>query len=178
MIMLERINLILKSRNLNAAQFADEIGVQRSSVSHILTGRNNASLDFLLKVLARYPEIDTDWLLTGKGVMVRSSVTSPTNKKETKNGEATNALSNTTSKEIPMDLFRQPIDIMNDIKEIDIEKNDPVRVVDNQTQPSIKPEEQQKKPDEMVNKATSARQIEKIVIFYSDKTFTDYKPEN
>ena len=82
--MLERINLILKSRNLNAAQFADEIGVQRSSVSHILTGRNNASLDFLLKVLTRYPEIDTDWLLTGKGVMVRSSSLSSKNISEVK----------------------------------------------------------------------------------------------
>src|ERR1035437_50515 len=98
--MLERINLILKSRNLNAAQFADEIGVQRSSVSHILTGRNNASLDFLLKVLTRYPEIDTDWLLTGKGVMVRSSALSSSNKVERKNDESTTTKSETTPKEI------------------------------------------------------------------------------
>ena len=176
--MLERINLILKSRNLNAAQFADEIGVQRSSVSHILTGRNNASLDFLLKVLTRYPEIDTDWLLTGKGVMVRSSSLSSKNNSEAKMIETPFATSIPSDKEVPADLFRQPIDISEDIKEKNIVKEETTAEVNTQNQLFTKTEEQQKMPDEMVNKTISARQIARIVIFYSDKTFTDYKPEN
>ena len=176
--MLERINLILKSRNLNAAQFADEIGVQRSSVSHILTGRNNASLDFLLKVLTRYPEIDTDWLLTGKGVMVRSSALSSSNRIERKNDEPTTTKSETTPKEIPVDLFRQNVAIREEIREDKSNKEEIKTEVVIEKQPIIRTEEQQKEPDEVVIKATSIRQIEKIVIFYSDKTFTDYKPEN
>jgi len=176
--MLERINLILKSRNLNAAQFADEIGVQRSSVSHILTGRNNASLDFLLKVLTRYPEIDTDWLLTGKGVMVRSSSLSSKNLSEAKMNETTKAKSIPSIMDIPVDLFRQPIDINEEIKEKNIVKEEKKPEIDDQNQLFMKIEGQQKMPDEMVNKTISARQINRIVIFYSDKTFTDYKPEN
>jgi transcriptional regulator with XRE-family HTH domain len=176
--MLERINLILKSRNLNAAQFADEIGVQRSSVSHILTGRNNASLDFLLKVLTRYPEIDTDWLLTGKGVMVRSSSSCSKNISEAKMNETTHATSIPSIMDIPVDLFRQPTVIREEIKGKDIDKDEKITEIDNQNQLFIKKEEQQKMPDEIVNKTISARQIDRIVIFYSDKTFTDYKPEN
>ncbi len=67
--MIERIQLILKTKNLSPSQFADEIKVQRSGVSHILSGRNNPSLDFITKVLKTYPEIDADWLLFGKGQM-------------------------------------------------------------------------------------------------------------
>src|ERR1035437_6779646 len=176
--MLERINLILKSRNLNAAQFADEIGVQRSSVSHILTGRNNASLDFLLKVLTRYPEIDTDWLLTGRSVMVRSSSLSYKNISEEKLKETTKATSVPSMMDIPIDLFRQPVDIREEIKENNIVKEEKTSEIDDQNQLFIKIEGQQKMPDEMVDKTISARQIDRIVIFYSDKTFTDYKPGN
>ena len=176
--MLERINLILKSRNLNAAQFADEIGVQRSSVSHILTGRNNASLDFLLKVLTRYPEIDTDWLLTGKGVMVRSSSFSSKNISEVKKDETANSISIPADMEVPADLFRQPVDIREEIKENKIAKEEKTPDVDTQNQLFMKIEGQEKMPDEMVVKPISVRQIDRIVIFYSDKTFTDYKPGN
>ena len=69
--MIDRIQLILKSKNLSSSQFADEIQVQRSSVSHILTGRNKPSLDFVSKILSSYPEINSDWLLFGKGQMIK-----------------------------------------------------------------------------------------------------------
>lgn len=67
--MIDRINLILKTKNLTAKQFAEEIGVQPSGMSHILSGRNNPSLDFVMKVMKRYPEIDINWLMNGKGEM-------------------------------------------------------------------------------------------------------------
>src|SRR5690606_15634735 len=51
----------------SAAAFADKIGVQRSSISHILSGRNKPSLDFILKILAAYPDVELYWLLNGKG---------------------------------------------------------------------------------------------------------------
>jgi len=71
--MVDRIQLILKSKNLSPSQFADEIQVQRSSVSHILTGRNKPSLDFILKILTSYPEINSDWLMFGKGQMIKQA---------------------------------------------------------------------------------------------------------
>jgi transcriptional regulator with XRE-family HTH domain len=67
--MKERIIEFLKQENKSAGQFAEEIGVQPSSVSHILSGRNNPSLDFAIKMLSKYPYVSTDWLLFGKGEM-------------------------------------------------------------------------------------------------------------
>jgi transcriptional regulator with XRE-family HTH domain len=67
--MLERIDLIIKKLGISASQFAEEINVQRSSVSHVLSGRNKPSLDFITKVITRYPEINAEWLLSGRGQM-------------------------------------------------------------------------------------------------------------
>lgn len=57
------IKSFIVSKNLSPSKFADEIGVQRSSISHILSGRNKPSLDIVQKIIRRYPEIGTDWLL-------------------------------------------------------------------------------------------------------------------
>lgn len=51
----------------SASSFAEKIGVQRSSISHILSGRNKPSLDFVLKMLHAYPEVDLYWLFNGRG---------------------------------------------------------------------------------------------------------------
>jgi len=56
-----------------SAQLADEIGVQASGISHILSGRNNPSLDFVLKMLEKYQFLSTDWLLFGTGSMYKDS---------------------------------------------------------------------------------------------------------
>jgi transcriptional regulator with XRE-family HTH domain len=62
----ERLQIIMRMNNLNASQFADKIGVQRSSISHIISGRNKPSLDFLQKTLEHFPRVNADWLITGK----------------------------------------------------------------------------------------------------------------
>lgn len=67
--MIDRINLILKAKNITSKQFAEEIGVQASNMSHIMTGRHRPSLDFVMKVVNRYPEIDIKWLTLGVGQM-------------------------------------------------------------------------------------------------------------
>jgi transcriptional regulator with XRE-family HTH domain len=69
--MKNRILEFLRNENKSSAQFAEEIGVQPSSISHIISGRNNPSLDFVLKMLAKYPALSTDWLIFGKGQMYR-----------------------------------------------------------------------------------------------------------
>ena len=67
--MVERINLLLKAKNITARQFAEEIGIQPSGMSHIMSGRNNPSLDFVMKVIKRWPEVNINWLMLGKGEM-------------------------------------------------------------------------------------------------------------
>lgn len=64
--MIERILTVLKLKSLTPSQFADEIGIQRSGMSHLISGRNKPSLDFILKTLNRFPDIDPLWLLLGK----------------------------------------------------------------------------------------------------------------
>ena len=69
--MKERLLEFLRTENKSSAQLAEEIGVQPSGISHILSGRNNPSLDFVLKMLEKYPYLSTDWLLFGKGSMYK-----------------------------------------------------------------------------------------------------------
>ena len=67
-----RVQKIINYSELSSSEFADEIGVQRSNISHVLSGRNKPSLDFLMKIKDRFPEIQWEWLIEGKGAMVYS----------------------------------------------------------------------------------------------------------
>jgi transcriptional regulator with XRE-family HTH domain len=64
---IKRLEIIFDYYSLNASSFADKIGVQRSSLSHLLSGRNKPSLDFILKIIEVFPEVDLYWILNGKG---------------------------------------------------------------------------------------------------------------
>lgn len=65
--MQDRIISFLKLKQLTAAQFAKSIGIQRSRLSHILSGRNKPNLDFVQKMLTTYKDLNPEWLLFGKG---------------------------------------------------------------------------------------------------------------
>ena len=62
-----RLQKVMDYYGESASSFAEKIGVQRSSISHILSGRNKPSLDFVLKVLSSFPEVELYWLMNGKG---------------------------------------------------------------------------------------------------------------
>lgn len=61
----ERFRYIMKLNNLTSSGFANHIGVQPSSVSHVLSGRNKPSLEFIQKILKAFPKIDSNWLING-----------------------------------------------------------------------------------------------------------------
>lgn len=63
----ERLKKMMGHYGLTGTALADSIEVQRSSISHLLSGRNKPSLDFVLKILEKYPEVELYWLLNGKG---------------------------------------------------------------------------------------------------------------
>lgn len=73
----ERISKIIEYSRLTPSEFADEIDVQRSSISHITSGRNKPSLEFIIKIKSRFPEILWDWLVNGEGEMLKSDVPEP-----------------------------------------------------------------------------------------------------
>src|ERR1035437_9611812 len=68
----ERIERIMLKEEMNSAVFAAEIGIQGSTLSHILNGRNNPSLDVLKKILNRFRTVSSDWLILGVGSMYRN----------------------------------------------------------------------------------------------------------
>ena len=70
--MIDRVKKLLEMEQLSPSQFADEINLQRSSLSHVLSGRNKPSLDFVMKVKQRFSEINLEWLIFGKGHMFLS----------------------------------------------------------------------------------------------------------
>lgn len=76
----KRIQKIMDIHQLSAAAFADVIGVQRSSISHILSGRNKPSLDFILKITAEFKDVDMYWLVNGKGTYPKISSNASTEK--------------------------------------------------------------------------------------------------
>lgn len=73
----DRLKKIITYYQLTASLFADKVGVQRSSISHILSGRNKPSLDFILKVVNTFSEVDIYWLLNGKGSFPNNSSSTP-----------------------------------------------------------------------------------------------------
>ena len=67
----KRIQKIINYYNLSVISFANEVGVSRSAISHIITARNKPSIEVLQKILQRFAEISTDWLLLGNGAMIK-----------------------------------------------------------------------------------------------------------
>jgi len=70
----KRLSIIMDFYQLSAALLADKIEVQRSSISHLLSGRNKPSLDFVLKILKTFPEVELYWLLNGVGTFPKKSI--------------------------------------------------------------------------------------------------------
>lgn len=148
---IKRLELLLDYYSLNASSFADKIGVQRSSLSHLLSGRNKPSLDFILKILEVFPDVDLYWIINGKGnfpknsdenrsgIIAEKTISAPTPIPQ--NHVANNLFSPT---EIPI--------IKNTIENINPVLNENITI------------------------STNSNEIVKIVIFYKNGTFKDYKP--
>jgi transcriptional regulator with XRE-family HTH domain len=69
----KRLKMIFDHYDLSASSFADKIDVGRASISHILSGRNKPSLDFVMKVVSAFDDVELYWLLNGKGHFPSSS---------------------------------------------------------------------------------------------------------
>ena len=72
-----RLKQFLAAENISQAQFADNINVVRASVSHVLSGRNNPSYEFIRSIMLKYPNLNIEWLMFGKGKMYKEKEVSP-----------------------------------------------------------------------------------------------------
>ena len=154
----DRILLILKYKNISAAKLADDIDVQRSSISHILSERNKPSLEFIQKILKKYPEISPEWLISGKGPMLKNPELFAEN-------PLTVAVPPNEEK-IPDNFQPQVIQV----PEVLIEMPEKETVVKKEPAHEHKEANKEKAPGK-------TRSIEKIVVFYTDNTFKEYFPE-
>ncbi|MCA1745544.1 MAG: helix-turn-helix domain-containing protein [Bacteroidales bacterium] len=153
--MKERLQQLLNKEQLTPVRFAEIVGVQRSSVSHILSGRNNPSLDFIQKILLKFPQISSDWLINGIGALYRDNVAH----KQAK----TPGLFEQTNEE-----DQAPYLTQSAIKEADSHQ----KPMDDPTTERI-----EQSPDHTPGASSSQSEIERIVVFYRDRSFREYKPE-
>ncbi|MBI9038527.1 MAG: helix-turn-helix transcriptional regulator [Bacteroidales bacterium] len=165
--MLDRIRLILKIKNLSSAKFAEEIGVQRSGISHILSGRNKPSLEFVHKLLNRFSDINSEWLILGKGEMIKSEV----NRKEI---EVQTEINYENNSFLESDLMKN-----EDLQAEEADEKGEKKKIDRQIDEDLKKSTEQqslKMLKENDDKALNSNEIERIMIFYTNKTFIEYKP--
>ena len=154
-----RLKQFLQMEELSPAKFADSIGIQRSGISHLLAGRNKPSYDFITKMLTTYPDLNADWLLTGKGKPYRNSPLSvpavPAND------------SLFDSQPAVSDYEEQPEDYDNEI----------IGASEFNSQPSENPIfddfSEEDAPVQESQTASSRRKIVRITIFYSDGTYEE-----
>lgn len=146
--MKDRILAFLKNENKSYAQFAEEIGVQPSGISHILSGRNNPSLDFVIKMLQKYTSLSAEWLLFGNGSMYKT-ISQPT--------LFDNAFTAAEIKK-PEETTRKPEEDLTEILQHATEMSD-------------------RQDNTGVNTGFAEKHVTRVVLLYSDKTFTDYRPD-
>lgn len=161
--MIKRIKSLISVKNLSASQFADILGVQRSNISHLLSGRNKPSLDFVLKILENFPEVSVEWLINGKGEMYKGiekpkinaqlEILAPDEKKNTRNEEVKEEVN-----ENEMGEALSPVDEIN--KSVSFETKD-----------------QANAPQESVTEPLYSNEIEQIMILYKNGSFKTYHPQ-
>lgn len=177
-VMKERILQFLESERISPAEFADKIGVQRSSMSHILNGRNYPSASFIQKMLHVYPSVNSRWLMIGEGPMcldsgivemaVTESPASLANPSEIIKDSIISANSS------PLNIKNPENEVREEPKQDSVKEsgfhiiNDPVKAIR---------EEQPPKQSSIISAIQSdEKEIEQVLLFYSDKTFKVYRP--
>ncbi len=156
-----RIEQLMAELDLSPSVFADTIGVKRASVSHILSGRNNPSLDFVQKILAKYPALNPDWILSGSGNIWREGV-------KPDNVTADNIT--TKSRESPK--LARLFDDTEEQKSFSTE-NLVSKSVDIRREPGkIESKEKSREiPVKVETPSISGRKAVKVIILYNDNTF-------
>lgn len=137
----------MEQHDLNASSFAEEVGVGRSSISHILSGRNKPSLDFVLSVMKRFKEVDLYWLLNGKGSYPKN---------------------NDTTIHTPSPSIEQPQVVQKQTSDLFSEEK-------SEEATSPLPNREIKKPL-LFSKDTIGKNITKVMWFYADGTFDEFEP--
>ena len=161
----DRLLKLLDTEQLSSSKFADVIGVQRSSVSHILSGRNKPSFDFMQKTLKAFPLLNADWLILGEGDMYEdmSNYVSGGLFDQKETGTATVSTSNDS-------ISPDPVEEVTETSQnaVNISENiNQQPVSDDSAKLSLKPDS-----------TTNAKNVTRVILFYDDNSFHTYDPES
>jgi transcriptional regulator with XRE-family HTH domain len=152
----DKIKQILIDRNFSPSYFADEIGVQRSSISHILSGRNRPSFDIIQKIIRRFPDLGYDWIMEDEsaGQPIPAPSTAYRQSVATSSERYNPGYSGTTipSTQSPTSIRSRPREIAP-------------------TQPEPIPEEEYSTED-----TGTEKRVERILLFYTDGSFREFLP--
>jgi transcriptional regulator with XRE-family HTH domain len=155
-----KIELLIQAKKLSASQFADTLGIPRSSISHILSGRNKPSLDVVQKILIAFPEIPAEELLDDKRDL---SITVSTPKVTSTSTSVTPSLFDAlipSAPESPKNSLAEQTIVQSNLRRP--RESSPKAVVT-----AVAP---------ATTTAHLAKKIERVLIFYTDGTFTESKP--
>ena len=147
--MKEKLEIIRTNEQMNASELAKKLGVEASAISHIKSGRNKPSFDFVVKILAAFPHINPDWLLLDKGPYLRDNI-SPTEQvnEDSLPSEAT--------------LFDTPHTTLEESENIRLSET--MSVAKNVSE------------DIFPIRPKSGKVVERVIVLYSDKSFDSYYP--
>ena len=168
----DRISKIIEYSSLTPSEFADEIEVQRSSISHITSGRNKPSLDFIVKIKNKYPELSWDWLINDEGEMLQ------------KKDEETQVPEIQKQKTSLPDLFN----LINDEnfgvteREDKIQKEVPKEIASelpkiesNPKQNILSDSQRLEKKAEIATEIPQKKKIKSVLLFFDDQTFESFE---
>ena len=155
----ERIEKIMLKEEMNSAVFATEIGIQGSTLSHILNGRNNPSLDVLKKILNRFRTVSSDWLILGIGSMYRVEKQSQT---PTLFDSLDENITKSGSSEPFIPVKTVPVSSVIQQKTMPVQEI-PVHAPAETPIASFIPQME-----------TSSKSVRKVIIYYTDNTFQEF----
>lgn len=163
----DKIKQILIDKNLTPSYFADEIGVQRSSISHILSGRNRPSFDIIQKIIRRFPDLGYDWIMEEDSQQDFNSVGQVGYGASRMSAQPAGV--NQYDRYAPQPVVPAPSSSRNQRNEIPPSHQ--------HQQPLSSP---MKVPSEgaipLVPASSSDKKVERILIFYTDGSFREYSP--
>ncbi|MFO7978991.1 MAG: helix-turn-helix transcriptional regulator [Bacteroidales bacterium] len=174
--MIERIRKVLQVKKLTPSLFADKVGVPRSTISHVLSGRNNPSLEFLQKILDNFPEIRTEWLVRGEGSMLKQANTLFDD--EEMDGEAASGL-DFDKQEPAADRFVNQSPGRGNISgpaPAQEQATESGPVIDFGEQEEKRASEQVIQDKPRIEAPKKSKKTARIMIFYTDGTFQEYLP--
>lgn len=171
----DQISTIMSIKNLTNAEFAVAIGVQPSNISHIMSGRNKPSLDLIMKIVKRYPEVRLDWLLQDEGSMNKEfdldlfgNQPVKGERKPELNTQQKIHFSQTAQREEQISQAFEP-------KKAEFEVKDSVNQGSKEVESKSYIDTEKETLVPILKNSESG--IEKIVFFFKDKSFQEYYPK-